>query len=148
MTVHLAKGRARATTMHTCNLTRISTLAFCQWSRTCMRIVCARAMIERADVRVMTMVMLMWERWVRGMMRVRETSIVCCERSRLRSMKRCFGGLKGHLAFRRKMNVLSSDVFYLAERLRLGLLRSVVGVWRKWRGGGGRMWRMGKMLKG
>ncbi len=148
MTVHLAKGRARATTMHVCNLTRISTLAFCQWSRACLRIVCARAMIERADVRVMTMVMVMWERWVRRMMRVREALIVCCERSRLRSMKRWFGGLKGHLAFRRKKNVLRSDAFDSAERLRLGLLRFVLGVWRKCRGGGGRMWRMGKMLKG
>ncbi len=113
-----------------------------------MRIVCARAMIERADVRVMAMVLLMWERWVRRMMRVREASIVCCERSRLRSMKRCFGGLKGYLAFRRKMNVLRSDVLDLAERLRLGLLRFAVGAWRKCWGVGGRMWRMGKMLKG
>jgi len=106
-----------------------------------------RQWVVGGDVSVMMMVVVRWRGWVWGVKVAREGVERCCERSRVSSLRRCFGGLKGHLAFRRKMKVVAFDVFEFAERLRFEILGAIVGVWRG-RVGEGRSWRMKKMLKG
>jgi hypothetical protein len=130
-----ADMRSRASVLHAIVLQRRVASSFCQWSRNSTRITRTRALLQAfaaaACDRKMLKVVAEWSFQTRRSKGFAEGVLICRERSRVLLMKFCFGSLKSHLAFRRKMKATTRSVFALMQQLSFSLQRTVIAEWRK-----------------